>query len=126
MELFLVQEGKEQAVCSDGGVLAPSALHLRTQEFIIDNSVDPMDITSLIIYWADRGYIEVEEHTEKKLLSSKKTFTLHKLSDISADAKSYEKTMFESLFDEFGDGTRFTTEELEYKFYKVMNAVKKW
>ena len=121
---FWFRKGRSKPFVQTVEFYAPEGVTPADAGFIIDNSVDPMDITSLIIYWADRGYIEIEEHTEKKLLSSKKTFTLHKLSDISADAKSYEKTMFESLFDEFGDGTRVTTEELEYKFYKVMNAVK--
>jgi hypothetical protein len=67
---------------------------------MIDNEVQPMDITSLIIYWADKGYITIEEQEDKKLFGSKKYFVLHKLKDLEKDAKNYEHNVFKALFDD--------------------------
>lgn len=122
---FWLKKGKSKPFVQTVEFYAPQGVTPADAGFIIDNSVDPMDVTSLIIYWADKGYLEIEEITEKKILSVKKTFTLHKLKDLDSNAKAYEVTMFESLFNEFGDGSSVSTSELEHKFYKVMSAVKK-
>jgi uncharacterized membrane protein YgcG len=92
--------------------------------FLIDGSVDSFDITSLIIYWADKGYLSITEETVKKLFGTKKIFTLTKLKDISEDSQDYEKEMFEGLF-YIGDGLKVRTEQLENQFYTVGERVKK-
>jgi hypothetical protein len=33
--------------------------------YIFDNQVDTKDITSLILYWASKGYLAIEETMEK-------------------------------------------------------------
>ncbi|MDD4815761.1 MAG: DUF2207 domain-containing protein [Clostridia bacterium] len=58
--------------------------------YIIDKTVDNKDIASLIILWAQKGYLEIIE--EKK-----KTF-LRKLKNADNDMKQYEKTLFEAIF----------------------------
>ena len=92
--------------------------------FLIDGRVDSFDITSLIIYWADKGYLSIREESIKKLFGSKKSFTLTKLRDISKDSQDYEKEMFESLF-YMGDGENVSTDQLENSFYTVGERVKK-
>lgn len=92
--------------------------------FLIDGRVDSFDITSLIIYWADKGYLSITEEIVKKLLGIKKVFTLTKLRDISQDSQDYEKEMFEELF-YMGDGVKVRTEQLENRFFTVGERVKK-
>ena len=92
--------------------------------FLIDGRVDSFDITSLIIYWADKGYLSITEEIVKKLLGIKKVFTLTKLRDISQDSQDYEKEMFEELF-YMGDGVKVRTEQLENRFSTVGERVKK-
>ena len=62
---------------------------------IVDGSADPQDVTSLIIYWADQGYIEIIEspHPKKK---NKTTLSLKKLKDL--DGTVYEHEMFNAIF----------------------------
>ena len=55
--------------------------------FLIDGRVDPFDITSLIIYWADKGYLSISEYNTKKLFGTKKSFLLTKLREIGDEAK---------------------------------------
>lgn len=57
---------------------------------IIDNSCSNEDVTSLIFYWASKGYINIIE-------DEKQNITLKKISDLSA-ITNYEKKMFDKLF----------------------------
>lgn len=118
------RKGRSNPVISTVEFYAPSGVTSADVGFIIDNNVEPMDVTSLIIYWADKGCLTIEEQVNKKAFSSKTYFVLHKVKDLGAQAKSYEKVMFDSLFDEFGNGLKVSTLELENKFYSVMNTVR--
>lgn len=102
----------------------PQGLTSADAGFLIDGKVDLFDITSLIIYWADKGYLSITEESIKKPLGKKKSFTFTKLRDISEDSQNYEKEMFEGLFD-MGDGENVRTYQLENRFYTVGERVKK-
>ncbi|MGB5823102.1 MAG: DUF2207 domain-containing protein [Proteocatella sp.] len=122
--LLWLKKGKSNAIIKTVEFYAPDGVTSADVGFIIDNSVEAMDVTSLIIYWADRGYLTIEEQTKQKAFSSQKYFVLHKVKDMEEEAKAYEKVMFDSLFDEFGNGSQVSTLELENKFYSVMNVVR--
>ena len=59
--------------------------------YVIDKTVDDKDISALLIYWADREYLEVSE-------VDKKTIILKKLKDADDKMKNYEKLMFNTIF----------------------------
>lgn len=102
----------------------PQGLTSADVGFLIDGRVDSFDITSLIIYWADKGYLSITEEKVKKMFGTKKIFTLTKIRDIPDASHDYEKEMFEGLFF-MGDGVNVRTEQLENKFYAVGERVKK-
>ena len=58
--------------------------------YIVDGSVDDKDVISLILYWADKGYL----HEGK----GAKDMEFIKLKDIPDSEPRYQKTMFEALF----------------------------
>lgn len=91
--------------------------------FLIDGRVDPFDITSLIIYWADKGYLSITEQTKKKLIGTKKSFLLTKLREMGNEVKPYERKMFSEMFS-YGNGIQVYTEELSNRFYKTADEVK--
>ncbi len=91
--------------------------------YIIDGSVDSKDVTSLILYWADKGHLELEEETTGKAIFKKKKLHLIKLKELDANAKSYEKRVFKKLFN-LGDGTRVSTDDLTNKFYTTVSKAK--
>jgi uncharacterized membrane protein YgcG len=93
--------------------------------YLIDGRVDPFDITSLIIYWADKGYLSITELKTTKMFSKRKTFLLTKLQDMGSESKPYEQKMFSDLFLQYGDGTQVNTAQLQDRFYVTTNAVKK-
>jgi hypothetical protein len=102
----------------------PQGLTSADAGYLIDGRVDYFDITSLIIYWADKGYLSIAEKEVKKIFGTKKVFTLTKLKDIPDDSLDYEKEMFEGMF-YMGDGIRVRTDQLENRFYQVGERVKK-
>jgi uncharacterized membrane protein YgcG len=91
--------------------------------YVIDGRVDSKDVTSLIIYWAEKGYLSIEEETSGALMFKREKLILTKLKDIDPAAKGYEKDLFQTLF-QFGDGTTVSTKDLVNKFYRVVSLTK--
>ena len=59
--------------------------------YIIDGYLDTKDVLSLLIYWADKGYIKIAE-------VKKNDFYLIKLKSLDDDAEYYEQKLFIDLF----------------------------
>lgn len=68
---------------------APQGLPPSELGYIIDGVVDNQDISSLIVYWAEKGFIKIKEDNKK--------FTLEKVAEME-DGTSYEKALFEKIF----------------------------
>ena len=64
---------------------------------IIDDSVDTIDMASMIPWLAGQGYISIEEK-EKGSLFKKAEVVLAKLKDMPHDAPEYQKKMMQLLF----------------------------
>ena len=82
--------------------------------YIIDTVVDDKDVVSLIIYWASRGYLDIEP-------CGKKDLRLIKRKDLTADAMHYEYGMFSALF---RNGDAVLISDLREKFYDEVDKVK--
>lgn len=59
--------------------------------FIADGAVDNKDITSMLYYWADKGYISINE-------KKKNVFSFTRIFDLPESAPSYEKMLFDGFF----------------------------
>jgi len=104
--------------------------------YIDDGIVGTKEILSMIIYFAHKGYLTIEEtqskaddadktDDKKKRKSSKKknnasdeakTFIFHKLKDLPASAADYEKEIFDGLFP---GGKTSNSKTLSKDFYEV-------
>ncbi len=82
--------------------------------YIIDGRVDRDDVISLLFYFAQKGYISIEEE-------GKNDFVISRRSDIDPDAKPYEKVFFKGLFE---SGERVRLNDLSGDFYDTFSAVK--
>lgn len=121
--LFWYKKGRDNKLFPSVEFDPPEGMNPSEIGYIIDGSVDSKDVTSLILYWADRGHLEIEEETTGKAMFKKKKLHLIKLKDLDADAKSYEKRVFKKLFN-LGDGTRVSTDDLTNKFYSTVSEAK--
>lgn len=86
---------------------------------LVDDTCSNEDITSLIFYWASKGYLTLSDEDGKT--------TLQKTRELTDPATDYEKTMFDNMF-ALGSGSlgeeKVTTDDLSNKFYKTVNTVK--
>ncbi len=92
--------------------------------YIIDGKVDAHDITSLLIYWADKGYLSITETEKKTTFVKRKNFILTKLSDLPPSAKDYEREMFDKLFSTYGNEIAVSTDQLKNRFYNTVSKVR--
>lgn len=90
---------------------APDGMDPLIMGKLIDNKVNAEDVTSLIYYWADKGYLAID-------LNDKDDPVLIKLKNLPATAQNYEQAVFAGLF-RTGEGKRVKTSELRYAFYRT-------
>ncbi len=90
---------------------------------LIDNSVHPRDITSVLVDLAVRGYLKIVEVPHKGLLFTSKDYELHLLKDQSAwgDLADYEQAMLGRIFT---SGNTARVSDLRNHFYTVLPTVK--
>ena len=106
--------GRDPKVIKTVEFYPPEGINSAEVGYIVDGYVDSKDIVSLVIYWANKGYLSIRE-------DGKKNFTLIKVKDLPETVKTYEYTMFYGLFN---DRDQVSVEELKEDFYGSFEATK--
>ncbi len=90
---------------------------------LIEDSVDPRDITSILVDLAVRGYLKITEVQHKGLLFSSKDYQLDLLKDRESwgDASDYERAMLDQIF---AGGKVTLLSDLKNHFYTVLPTIK--
>lgn len=70
---------------------APDGLSPLDIGYLFDSRDETKDYVSMIYYWADGGYLTIEEGDEGH-------FTLHRIKDLPAGARDYERNLFDAIF----------------------------
>lgn len=109
--LLFLKYGRDEAVIPVVSFTAPEGSNSAEVGYIIDGTVDTKDVISLILYWANAGYLTIDETDD--------TLTLTKKQDLPESAKRYEKTMFNALFRK---RDQVTTKQLQEKFYRTLQT----
>lgn len=73
---------------------------------VIDDSVDNEDLASLIPWYANEGYISIEEKEEDGFFRKKKWLEITKLKDIPLECDLYKRTFFAALFSKSNEAVR--------------------
>lgn len=88
--------------------------------YIMDKQVDNKDVASLIIYWAQQGYIEIVEKNKTTFLRQLKQ---------PEKMKSYEHTLFNAIFNNAKSKTELKKEKManeqEYPLLEINEIGKK-
>ncbi|MCL1896974.1 MAG: DUF2207 domain-containing protein, partial [Clostridiales bacterium] len=58
---------------------------------LMDGRLQDRELLSMVFYWANQGCLKIEE-------TGRQDLTLHKVCDLPAGAKQFEKSLFESIF----------------------------
>lgn len=91
LAIFLFYKfGKDDEVIVTVEFQAPEGLNSAGVGYVIDNTVDVKDVTSLILDWANRGYVEIIDENDH--------ITLRKKADLGNDVPPYEHTFFDAIF----------------------------
>ena len=112
--LFLLY-GRDKKIIKTVEFYAPEDMTPAEVGYIIDGVVDSRDVVSLVLYWAHRGYLSIED-------TGRSTFTLRKVRDMESGVKSFEKHMFKELF---SSRTEVASASLKNTFYTTVNSIKK-
>ena len=93
---------------------------------LIDHTPDIRDITATIVDLAVRGYLVIEERTDKELFglfsSTGYTFRLQKQRSAWTDLKQHERLLLEGLFDSGRESV--DDDDLKNKFYRQLPGIK--
>jgi uncharacterized membrane protein len=90
---------------------------------LIDNSIDPRDISSVLVDLAVRGYIKIVEVDHKGLFSHSKDYEFHLIKDRSqwTDLTDYERDLLDNVF---GGSDVTLLSSLRNHFYTSLPAIK--
>jgi uncharacterized membrane protein YgcG len=105
--------GRDNAVYPTVEFYPPEGMTPAEAGYVIDGCVDNNDVVALILYWADKGYLDIVQ-------AEKNEFSFVKKREPEG-LKGYEKAMFDKLFDK---GDIVTLASLKYSFYTTMEATK--
>ena len=90
---------------------------------LIDDSVDPRDITCTLVDLAVKGYLTIEEHDSKVLFFSNKDYTYHlvKPREQWQSLAEHERLLLDQIF---GFGKDVTLSSLKNQFYTAIPPIK--
>ena len=83
--------GRDPKVVQTVEFYPPDGISPAEVGYIVDGIVDEKDLVSLVIYFAEKGYLTIEEIDNEE-------FVLIKKKEMGDEAKPYELTFFEGLF----------------------------
>ena len=83
--------GRDKKIIPTVEFYPPEGLNPAEVGLIVDGTADKSDLLSLIIYFADKGYLTIKQ-------KDKKDFTLTKVKEIDTKEKKFARTLFDGLF----------------------------
>ena len=92
---------------------------------LIDEKLDPRDITSTLVGLAVKGYIKIEETKKEGLVLDKTDYDLIKAKEPDTDLNPFEIELMKSLFSGSPVGIRLLVSSLKNRFYTHLPGLKK-
>ena len=89
--------GRDDVVVETVEFYPPDGINSLEAAFLYRGGVSSADVTSLLIYLANQGYLRIEETEEKTIFRKKKTFRIIKVRDYDGNDPN-EKAFFTGLF----------------------------
>lgn len=111
--------GKNKKVVEVVEFYPPDNMNPMELGYYVDAKLNPKDLTSLIVYWAGKGFLDIHEEGKKGLFS-KIDYILEKKNEIKTD-KEYERYFFDNLFSFSNSGNMVYISSLRDNFYKHMD-----
>ncbi|MHB8962767.1 MAG: DUF2207 family protein [Saccharofermentanales bacterium] len=110
--------GKDDIVSPVIEFYAPDRLSSGAVGYVINRAVNPIDMTSMLLYWASHNHL-------KFVATSKEDFTISLDHDMDDEHPFWEQKAFEELKKQLDScGNIMSKNTLEEKFYKVAEKMK--
>ncbi len=110
--------GKDRAIIPSIQFQPPKGMDSAAVGYIVDGNVSDADTISLILYWADKGYLKIRE-------TKKSTLAFIKVKELPEDAPDYAKTLFCGIFGQYAPiGKVVMLSNLKYKMAKTFSEAK--
>jgi len=92
---------------------------------LIDDSVDPRDITSTIVDLAVKGYVKIHETQDQGILFHHKDYQFELLKPADSNLAAHERVMLENIFGVTGStsGQITTLSSLKNRFYTAIPVI---
>ena len=113
---------KDQSVVETVEFYPPEGMTPTELGYYIDGIVNNKDMTSLIFYWANKGYLKIIERKEKNLFV-KTDYEIVRLVDRIESKKDYEVYLFNALF-AYSIAGSIKVSILKNRFYKHIEQAK--
>ncbi len=88
--LFYFKNKKKYTIVDVVEFSSPDGLTPAEAGYILDRKLHGQDISALIVYWASKGYVKIEE--------KEKSLFIQKIKDLPQSAKEHEKIFFAAVF----------------------------
>lgn len=89
--------GKDDEVIETVEFYPPEGYNSAEIGFLYKGKVEDQDVVSLLVYLANKGYLEISETDEKTIFSNKKSFKITKIKEYDGNNEA-ERTFFNGLF----------------------------
>ncbi len=89
---FWSKYGKDKRLIITAQYDAPEGFTPLAVGYVADGTVDDKDITSMIYYWADKGYLRIEEPKKNRFEF------VRTIQELPQDCPSYERRLFRAFF----------------------------
>ncbi|MBK9377346.1 MAG: DUF2207 domain-containing protein [Saprospiraceae bacterium] len=111
--------GKDYSFSLQTEFYPPEGINPSIAGYLIDDKLDKKDLTALIPYWGQKGYLSLKEttHKERSIFSKKMDYTFSKVKELDSDASEAEKTIFNGIFEQ---GPQVNLSDLKERFYVYM------
>lgn len=111
--------GRDKRIIPSVQFHPPQGLDSAAVGYIVDGNVSDTDAMSLLLFWADQGYIRIRE-------TKSKTLALTKMKELPEDAPKYARTFFDGIFGKYAPniGDEVLVSKLKYKMAATFTTVK--
>ena len=114
--LAVLFNGKKPILSTVVGFTAPDGMDPMELGYVLDGTVDNDDVTSMIYYFASKGYLHISMRDNEVVLTRKRMCSL------PDEESAHAKALFEGLFDDGREQTEIS--DLQNSFYMHIDKAK--
>ena len=114
--------GRDNRVVETVEFYPPEGFNSLEVGFLYKGKANSQDVTSLLVYLANKGYIKISEYEEKSLFSKSSGFKITKIKDYDGN-NANERKFLRGLFKKSSSKNEVTSDDLYDSFYVTTSKI---